>query len=385
MAHRELKWSIADFSQAMANAIFKNASSRFLRQRGDILTFNGFWRNGDKQNVCAWLDKATWNDAKTGDGGGCKEFAKIAFDMTLPDFMKKYGQEKSIIIKQHNFNLIESTNTLAVYDIDAIWTQLCKHDQNRYDFASDWLENERGIADPRAHIGSGFANLYEEDLKLFSQNHQWLIKQRLFLGANIAVPLRDSCSNKIKNFIFRAMAPVQKDQKSRLLTGTGGFGDTNNPRAFGFPHLIPDFPNLVFCEGMADYFAAEFLLDDNEDHLPIGAPSADGLVKWAFWLIKNAYKGTVNIVFHLDTNSNGEISTKEIGPKKTIQAARLLNKNKINVQIFPWHIYLKETVSTPHKVKDLADSLKQEMLTKEHGWSHLKDIFLTSLKARGNL
>jgi hypothetical protein len=86
------KWVTSDYSQAMEQAIYKNANQRFICNRGGKLLFNGFWRNGKKQNVCAWLDKATWCDAKTGDKGGCKDFAQIAFGMSLKEFMDTYGK-----------------------------------------------------------------------------------------------------------------------------------------------------------------------------------------------------------------------------------------------------------------------------------------------------
>ena len=79
------------FCYSYENSITSHANDRALTQDGNELKFNGFWRNGDKQNVCAWLDRATWHDAKTGEGGGCKEFAKIAFGMNLSDFMERFS------------------------------------------------------------------------------------------------------------------------------------------------------------------------------------------------------------------------------------------------------------------------------------------------------
>lgn len=279
MAYGEPKWNVMDLSHAMANAIFQRANGRFLRQRDDIVRFNGFWRNGDKQNVCAWLDKATWHDAKTGDGGGCKEFAKVAFNMSLSEFMQQYGQ-KIAQENQKHFKTTLSANALAVGYVDSIWKQLCTRDQHRHDHVGQWLEQKRGLTQPRSFIGSGFTNLYDEDVNLFASEHHGLIRQRLSLGPNLVAPLRGVHSDTVLNLLFRAIAPIAKDQKSRLLTGAGGFGDSENPRGFGFPHLIKDFPNLVLCEGMADYFAAELLLDANKEYLPIGAPHADGIVNW---------------------------------------------------------------------------------------------------------
>ena len=113
MAYGETKWDITDLSQAMANAIFQEANKRFLRQTGDMVRFNGFWREGDKQNVCAWLNKATWHDAKTGEGGGCKEFARVAFNMSLPEFMQHYCNQWQNRVAPPSSKTIALTNENA--------------------------------------------------------------------------------------------------------------------------------------------------------------------------------------------------------------------------------------------------------------------------------
>ncbi len=371
------KWNIDELCQAMDNAISQCANNRYLRRSGTTIKFNGFWRDGDKQNVCAWLDKATWHDAKTGEGGGCKEFAKVAFNLSLPEFMERYAGFKPKIYK--TTIPAHKPARLTTHDVHQIWQELCARDQERSDRASHWLEEERGIKTPRFLIGSGFANLYEEDIELFNHNHHSLIKSRLSLGPNLIAPLRGVSSDKVRNLFFRATHLVPKDQKSRLLTGMGGFGDADNElRGFGFPHLMHDFPSLVLCEGMADYFSAEYLLDDDKEHLPIGAANADSLTKWALWLTSSKYKGRVTIIFHLDTDKNDQISIKEIGPAKAVQAARILYEHKISTQIFPWHYFLTNITKAPHKIRDLADSLKYE----ECGIECLRQIFIKSITTK---
>jgi hypothetical protein len=63
--------------------------------------------------------------------------------------------------------------------------------------------------------------------------------------------------------------------------------------------------------GMADYFAAECLLDCDEKILPIGASNAEGIVKWAQYLIETRYRGLALILHQLDKDDNGELSTKK--------------------------------------------------------------------------
>ena len=84
-------WQRQDFAEAMSNAAKSYSSPKLMRLENEKLHFNGFWRNGDKQNVCIWLNRASWHDAKTGEGGGCKEFVKTAFNMDLPEFMSVSG------------------------------------------------------------------------------------------------------------------------------------------------------------------------------------------------------------------------------------------------------------------------------------------------------
>jgi len=93
-------FTIHDYSNAMKNAIENNSNHRLLKTVDDKILFNGFWRNGDKQNICFWPSTATWHDAKTGEGGGCKDFAKIAFGLSLPEFMERFTGTAKIDIKK---------------------------------------------------------------------------------------------------------------------------------------------------------------------------------------------------------------------------------------------------------------------------------------------
>lgn len=359
MAHREKTWDARDLSQAMFNAISQCANNRFLRQRGDTVKFNGFWRDGDKQNICAWLDKATWHDAKTGEGGGCKEFAKVAFNMNLPEFMEKYGQRShvfNISIPSSNSANTKTANALAVGYVNHIWRELCLREQNKTDHAGHWLEHKRGMKNPRSSISSGFVNLFHEDLELFDKSHHGLIKNRLLLGPNLIAPIRGTQSDKVENLFFRAINPVAKDQKSRLLTGAGGFGVTENyPRAFGFPHLIRDFPNLILCEGMADYFALECLLHGEERYLPVGVSNASALSRWAKWLVMSKYKGRVIIIYQLDINDKGEIVASATGQQNAIEALKILKTAQISSELFRWPYFLKKIPNLQKIPEDIAE------------------------------
>lgn len=379
------KWTTEDFSKAMLNAIYQNADKRFTRKENDTLKFNGFWRNGDKQNVCAWISTASWHDAKTGEGGNCKEFASIAFNMSLPEFMEKFS-EKSITLSMPiiNKNFSKISKKIDYKEIHTTWIKLERKEILKEDNASGWLINQRGFKTPRLTIKTGFCNLEEDDLKFFDSRHLLLIKNRLKLGNNIIAPIRGIASDQVKNMFFRSINNyTAKEEKSRILNDCGGWSDPDgSPRAFGFPHLITSFPNIILCEGMSDYFAAEELIDNKKDYLPIGVGSASFLPKWALWLTKIKYKGHVTIIYHLDKSKNNEVSVKEVGPLKAIAAARILKENGLDIQIFPWVNYLKNTTSRPQKIKDLADSLQQELTNKECGFAHLIEIFNLLIQKR---
>jgi hypothetical protein len=371
------KWTIDELSQAMATAIFQCASPRFLKQNGDIVKFNGFWRDGDKQNVCAWLNKGTWHDIKTGQGGGCKEFAKVAFNLNLPEFMERYGylslqkaslEEKAIYNKQS----IEKIAPLKI-PIDKIFQNLLKKD-NAHDQASSWLINERSFNDPKFYIGSGYTNLDDSSVCLFEEQHQAFIRQRLKIANQIVVPLRGPHSCEVKNLFFRSISTCSKEDKSRLLPNVGGWHEPDGaPRAFGFPHLINDFPNFILCEGMADYFTAELLFDCEHRFLPIGVASASALPKWADWLIENKFAGNVIVIFHLDQDGHGNLSDSGVGQDNAIKCVNHLTSAGIGAKLFSWLKFLKR-LNNFTEVRDLADTLKTKLEL-----NHLQKIFLQTI------
>lgn len=348
-------WELGDLSQAMANAIFQNAHNRYLKRDGDVLKFNGFWRNGDKQNVCAWLNKATWHDAKTGEGGGCRDFAKVAFNMELKDFMNLYGQAQMgtpISIKEA-FEVPSKPNDL---DLNTVWRSLIDRDEYRTDHANEWLERKRGFKNPRSNLGSGFANLYEADLDLFNFTHYGFLKHRLSLGPQLIAPIRGVSSDKVLNLFFRSINNHSKEQKSRLLPNSGGWGgDDGVPRAFGFPHLIREFPRIILCEGMADYFAVECLLGQSSNSLAIGVPSASALPKWAQLLSDIKFPGQVILLYQLDVDPNGKISSQAVGQAKAVEALKILLNNKRHATLFDWAAFIKETKPKTQIPRDIAD------------------------------
>ncbi len=273
-------------------------------------------------------------------------------------------------------------NAICEY-VNLLWLQLQKHEPYKTDDASKWLSDVRGISEPRLHISSGYINLVGDDAALFEEEHQEFIKNRTDKGKIIAVPLRDVHSDKVQNLFLRTFSNVDKAEKARLLPNCGGWGNLKDGlRAFGFPHLINDFPNIVLCEGMADYFAAEYLLDKNEKYLALGAANADALIKWAQWLGETQYQGCVHFIYQLDSNDEGKISTAEIGPKKTLEAAQILLNAGVKAKPFAWFTYLNHTTRNSNNISDLADSLQNERINNECGYEHLQFMFQQCLTGK---
>lgn len=379
MKNLNLTWSVDDFSSAMENAVYAMAAPRFIRKVYNKISFNGFWRDGDKQNVCVWLDKATWHDAKTGQSGGCKEFAKTAFNMDLGEFMNRFGSSARFSTRLKIDFLPPNANNADERTVQEIWLRLQKAESAKKDLAAEWLSQKRGIEAPRQVLKCGFVNLCASDASLFNIKQQGFIAHRALLGAQIVVPLRGPQSAETKNLFFRSMLNVSKEEKSRLLPNAGGWTEHDgSPRAFGFPHRIKESSHIILCEGMADYFAAQFLIKENDTFLPIGASNADGIVKWARWLISSGYKGKVTILFQLD-GEDTHLSTRKIGPAKAIEAFRFLSENHIETILFNWPFYLSHTSTHPTNINDLADSLSTEAKFNECGTNHLHEIFVLSL------
>ncbi len=340
----------------MKNAVESHSNRKYLRTHQNKIMFNGFWRNGDKQNICLWTEKATWHDAKTGEGGGCKEFAKTAFNINLAEFMERFGSVLSANSMPIPVKKVLDGPKKLIKPVDEIWLALQKNDQNRTDLAAEWLSKERGFDSPRKLIGSGFTNLDVNDIKIFEEQHSKLIKHRITLGPQIVAPLRSMHSDHVQNLFFRCIDEYAKEEKSRLLTGAGGWSEPDgSPRAFGFPHLVHNFPNVLLCEGMADYFATECLLDCSHNILPIGVTNAGALVNWANWLITSKYQGKVFILYQLDSDRSGEVSCKGTGQTKAIEALKILLANNLRASLFDWPLFLKQTKAHEHRPSDIAD------------------------------
>lgn len=367
------KWSVSALARAMEQSVRSQANQKFIKTTNDKLLFNGFWRSGDRSNVCIWLNKATWADAKTGEGGSCKEFAKVAFNLSLPEFMERFGHA-SIASPSIPSIRVSKQHARQTTSIDDIWSRLVESKNNSLDYAEHWLKEVRGFDSPREAIGSGFLSLEKKHLSLFDVEHHNFILQRLSVGPQLVVPIRSPVSQRVDNLFFRCLSNVDINDKSRLLPGRGGWTEKEgSPRAFGFPHLIHDFPKLILCEGMADYFATECLLGCGANYLAIGAANASALNNWASWLSTTGFKGSVIILYQLDKDPLGRISSLGVGQSKASQALKTLLENKISASLFKWPNFLKCVDTSKHQPNDIAD------VCKAYGSKAISDQFMATL------
>jgi hypothetical protein len=183
------KWSSSDLSNALHYAILSSANHKRIKQSNGKILFNGFWRGGDKQNVCAWLDRATWHDAKTGEGGGVKDFAAVAFNLSLPEFMARFC---SIPVPIRPAVQLVARQALEPVSLESSWRALESRRPETADAAALWLQNARGIERPRETTYSGFESITVDDAVLFPRMQQAFLKDRLAQGSFLAAPIRSA-------------------------------------------------------------------------------------------------------------------------------------------------------------------------------------------------
>ena len=331
------KWTLDHFNYALRAAIEKHANKKFLRTYSNKILFNGFWRQGNKQNVCAWLNKATWSDAKTGESGGIKEFASVAFGLSLPEFMNEYGPTCSQSTKPVEIKKEKP----VICDLDSIFKTLGKNRVAKEDHAALWLEEARGIELPREKIYSGFENITPKEAHLFSQAHKGFISHRTKTGKHLVAPLRSPQSDKIENLFFRKIGFLGEnfgaEEKSRLLPNVGGLSKKDGtPLGFGLPHLVEEADIVVLCEGFADTLCLEAMLEDHLNITVIGSPSAKFLPKWSQWLANNC-NATLFVVYHLDHSKDDSLG---VGQENAIAAANIYRNAKKRAHLFPWPKFL---------------------------------------------
>lgn len=372
------QWDIKDLGEAMRNAVLRHAEPRFIKERNNKILCNGFWRNGNKQNICIWTDTATWKDIKTDMGGGCKKFAEHVFNLSLPEFMTQYG---SSFFKPKQIQHKSNGKIIFAESLNMIWIKIQK-DKNTSKAAYDFLEN-RGFINPAFCIGSGYADLTNTNCNLFSSAHRNFLQDRIKKGPQLLVPIRDISSDRVCNLFVRTIAPKNSEQKSRLLPGMGGWHDEDkNPRAFGYPHLFNEFDHIILLEGMADYFAGEYLIDHDHKFLPIGVPSASFFPKWAELLMQRKYKGRVTILYQLD-RQNGRLSINAVGTKFGAAALKILRNHNCRANTFDWPGFVEKI---HHQVDmqtigDIADICRSQ-ISHNVNFSFLSKSFLEALHAK---
>jgi hypothetical protein len=122
------KWTPADFGAAMVDYVEHHAQ-RIKRRPDGGVECEAFYRDGDNPaSLRIWADRGTWADARTSDGGGCKDFAERVAGMTLPDFMATHGSGTPRISqnRQSAPPTRETSTKLAPEAVAAFWASCAR-------------------------------------------------------------------------------------------------------------------------------------------------------------------------------------------------------------------------------------------------------------------
>lgn len=350
----ETKWALENYRSAILNAVRTNAKHH--RIAGNKILFNGFWRNGSKENVCAWTDTATWHDLKTGEGGGVKKFAEIAFGCSLQEFMERFSElhfpARPLVSQQ-----FQSKKNEAQVILNEAWQGVASGGSNR---ARKWLDIERGIS-----ISSERADFFIADLQPLSH--------RLYPDAissfvekfenrpGLVSPIINFETGDVVNCIIRLVEEAGSN-KARFLPNQPVIRTDKAPVGFGEPHLHKKATNIILCEGLTDTIAATALAQNREKTIVIGATSANALPFIGQWLSANS-DAHINLIFHLDILPGSGLSSRAIGQSKAVEALKFFSKSPHRAVLFDWPSFLDELSVLAKQnayleVFDLADACR---------------------------
>lgn len=279
------------------------------------------------------IRRGTWHDAKTGEGGGVKEFAKIAFDLDLPHFMERFGSIITDAGVPKTGVPAGMTNSVShtTGDLNAVWKKLQPYKQH----ADLWLRQQRGIK-AGSLTQQLFADICAKQAQLFPKPISSFLIRVLRDKTALISPLINPATEQVVNFLLR-FTDNNSHNKAVFLPGLPIVGE-EVPFGFGSPQLFTDFPEIILCEGLTDTLTANYLTEDNEKVLVIGAPSARQLPLWGKWLAHNC-SAKVTIVYHLD-KAGEDISIQGIGQKNALKALSYFADTPARASLFPWSRFL---------------------------------------------
>ena len=389
-------------SAAMVRAATTHATNIDKRPPHGVFRFNAWWRGGDGLKVVIFMDKATWGDIKSGEGGGAKDFARVALGCTLGEMLKRYGdgqptrpQAPAVAAPPE-----EASSGWTPEHITATWERhVDAHaGQAGEQAAREWLRERRGIP-TGARMESG---LFPADAQLFPADvmverrqggqtsvRSWVEDVLRTMGSAYLVPLRAADTNRVAGLVLRLHTPktIKEDViKSMSVRGIKvDRGADAPPLGFGWPGAARRADLVILVEGAPDTWAVEALAPDGA--LVVGVNGVWGLATlrekeparpgpWATWLAEHRTLPTVLI----PQNDAPPACTSQ---QSCSAAAKHMASKGARVALFPWRGFLAEMEALGADLdgfKDMAD-VTRAAAAAGIPWAVVQAAFRRALKA----
>lgn len=274
------EWSDADFALAMERAVLAHAD--VTKRNAGRVRFNAWWRGGDAANVSLNLTSGVWRDFVTGEKGGARQFALVAFGLPLVEFMRAFGSDLGSAGDPLSVKRREATREqvdTSRKDVLPIWAALSSGDVAP---ASAWLRTRRGFpGNVESVVDSGYGCLIEPPDNLPWDIRRWAEKIVSEFGPFIVVPLRCTKTGNVESLHFRPMSAT-KDGR-RFLPNTRTVTPDRFVRVYGLPRGGLVAKRLFICEGAVDTMLVESFVSGRPSISVVGSPSASvtpTLVEW---------------------------------------------------------------------------------------------------------
>jgi hypothetical protein len=291
------------------------------REVDDGVVCNAFWRGDPKVTVKIFTTTGAWSDAKTGESGGARDFARLN-GMTLRQLLRAFPAQGRVDrsptpqvpltrllpplppLPDIPGQLATQTPAAPTFNAQAVWDAAVSDTASK-ERARSYLANDRGLGSFVAAINDGYAGLNAAPCVVGER-----LATLLGEGVAVAVPLRD-VYGQIANVAFRLTHPRDGQPKCVTLPGSS-IGVPGRPVGFGNMRAAGNARILLIAEGLMDTLVAQALV--GPDVIVIGAHSASQLgSQWANAMPRALSPGTqIHLLPHMDGNGVGMKAMSEL-------------------------------------------------------------------------
>lgn len=362
---------------AMVRAAVFNAAK--LKDRGDHVDCNCWWRNGDDLNLRIYHGRGTWADVKLGEGGGARSFAE-RMGLSLREFLDRYGSlPESFVHVLHDHvkpkpRTGDGSGWWGPGDAAACWDAHASNTPaKRVEKMRAWLWQKRGIP-ATARISSGVAPA--DAVHVPGLEARLWVDGILERGPAMLAPLRSlggADDGQVTGLVLRPAKPTSPKFKTLNVKGIRS-APGSAPRVFG---LVAErgVEHVVICEGAPDTWTAEALCAELGAPVLVVGANGVGQMQAIAEAIK-AWSGIrVCIAYQLDSEKSDHV-----GQDKAVKAAAVVIRAGIRCDLFRWgrlfhSLYDQGLREMP--VKDLSDVAQ---LCAQSGvrWKTLAGLFADS-------